>query len=170
MEKVKWPTPATRDYKDTGTVYTPIRKDGKNRMDTLGRVAANGGQLNPDWVEWLMGWPIGWSSLEPLTDLIWLSWEVDPADLEVPEPIPTPTKAMLGGYSKDENCRRGREGRKGNQSGNEMLRRVRDKYGSGTGPIPRIATNIPDRVSRLKCLGNGQVPACVAMAWQMLSE
>ena len=128
------------------------------------------GQLNPDWVEWLMGWPIGWSSLEPLTDLIWLSWEVDPADLEVPEPIPTPTKAMLGGYSKDENCRRGREGRKGNQSGNEMLRRVRDKYGSGTGPIPRIATNIPDRVSRLKCLGNGQVPACVAMAWQMLSE
>lgn len=25
-----------------------------------------GGLLNPDWVEWLMGWPIGWSALEPL--------------------------------------------------------------------------------------------------------
>ena len=25
-----------------------------------------GGQLNPDWVEWLMGWPIGWTDLKPL--------------------------------------------------------------------------------------------------------
>lgn len=25
-----------------------------------------GGTLNPDWVEWLMGWPIGWTDLEPL--------------------------------------------------------------------------------------------------------
>ncbi len=25
-----------------------------------------GGPLNPMWVEWLMGWPIGWTALEPL--------------------------------------------------------------------------------------------------------
>lgn len=25
-----------------------------------------GGRLNPPWVEWLMGWPIGWTALEPL--------------------------------------------------------------------------------------------------------
>lgn len=24
------------------------------------------GQLNPEWVEWLMGWPIGWTELGPL--------------------------------------------------------------------------------------------------------
>ena len=24
------------------------------------------GQLNPDWVEWFMGWPIGWTELKPL--------------------------------------------------------------------------------------------------------
>lgn len=24
------------------------------------------GPLNPDWIEWLMGWPIGWTALEPL--------------------------------------------------------------------------------------------------------
>jgi len=24
------------------------------------------GQLNPPWVEWLMGWPIGWTDLKPL--------------------------------------------------------------------------------------------------------
>ncbi len=29
------------------------------------------GWLNPDWVEWLMGWPIGWSSLVPLKKLRW---------------------------------------------------------------------------------------------------
>jgi hypothetical protein len=25
-----------------------------------------GGQLNPTWVEWLMGWPLGWTDLKPL--------------------------------------------------------------------------------------------------------
>jgi hypothetical protein len=25
-----------------------------------------GGKLNPTWVEWLMGWPIGWTDCEPL--------------------------------------------------------------------------------------------------------
>jgi len=28
--------------------------------------AGNGGQLNPPWVEWLMGWPIGFTDLKPL--------------------------------------------------------------------------------------------------------
>ena len=28
--------------------------------------AGTGGQLNPPWVEWLMGWPIGWTDLKPL--------------------------------------------------------------------------------------------------------
>jgi DNA (cytosine-5)-methyltransferase 1 len=26
----------------------------------------NPGQLNPTWVEWLMGWPLGWTDLKPL--------------------------------------------------------------------------------------------------------
>jgi hypothetical protein len=34
-----WPTPAARDYKDTGNLETSsIRSDGKDRTDTLGRV------------------------------------------------------------------------------------------------------------------------------------
>jgi len=167
MEKVKWPTPATRDYKDTETVYTPIRKDGKNRMDTLGRVAANGGQLNPDWVEWLMGWPIGWSSLEPLTDLIWLSWEVDPADGEASRVInSTPNRRDWKGKRRNnlENI-----SSKGIRYGTDVCQEV-EKLGPGHGPIPRVATGVKDRVNRLQALGNGQVPACVAMAWQMLSE
>jgi hypothetical protein len=26
----------------------------------------DGGKLNPNWTEWLMGWPIGWTDLKPL--------------------------------------------------------------------------------------------------------
>jgi DNA (cytosine-5)-methyltransferase 1 len=36
------------------------------------------GNLNPDWVEWLMGWPIGWSDLKPLKELRWLNISEDP--------------------------------------------------------------------------------------------
>lgn len=42
--------------------------------------AGNGGQLNPDWVEWLMGWPIGWTKLEPMQEKDWRDWSCDPAD------------------------------------------------------------------------------------------
>ena len=38
----------------------------------------NRGQLNPDWVELLMGWPKGWTSLEPMTSLgDWGHWDGD---------------------------------------------------------------------------------------------
>jgi hypothetical protein len=26
----------------------------------------NTGHLNPEWLEWFMGWPMGWTGLEPL--------------------------------------------------------------------------------------------------------
>ena len=39
------------------------------------------GQLNPDWVEWLMNWPFGWT--DPDADaLVWFAPEHDPADLD----------------------------------------------------------------------------------------
>jgi len=31
-----------------------------------GMAAGNGGKLNPEWTEWLIGVPVGWSGLEPL--------------------------------------------------------------------------------------------------------
>lgn len=36
--------------------------------------SGNGGQLNPTWVEWLMGWPIGWTDLNPLEMGKFRSW------------------------------------------------------------------------------------------------
>lgn len=51
-----WPTPLARDFKD-GTAE--VVRNGKVVKDTLGR--ALGGPPNPPWVEWLMGWPAGWT-------------------------------------------------------------------------------------------------------------
>ncbi|WP_429503079.1 hypothetical protein [Paraburkholderia youngii] len=66
----RWPTP-TAMAANTGTLASMHRKDGKNRatgrLDYAVIAAADAnGHLNPDWVEWLMGWPIGWTALEPL--------------------------------------------------------------------------------------------------------
>ena len=50
-----WPTCRVFMHKDSQT------DRGKSN---LGEVV--GGLLNPDWTEWLMGWPIGWTGLRPL--------------------------------------------------------------------------------------------------------
>ena len=46
-------------------------------VETFGEedaVAMSGGSLNPDWVSWLMGLPVGWTSLEPLSREEYLDW------------------------------------------------------------------------------------------------
>jgi hypothetical protein len=44
------------------------------------------------------------------------------------------------------------------------------KEGSWENAVPRVANNIADRVSRLKAIGNGQVPAVVRKAWEILNS
>ena len=34
-----------------------------------------GGKLNPEWVEWLMGWPMGWTGLQPLETAKFHEWQ-----------------------------------------------------------------------------------------------
>jgi hypothetical protein len=60
------PTPCNRDYKGAVKSGKRITKSGKtqNYGEQLPNVV--GGQLNPAWVEWLMGWPVGWTDLKPL--------------------------------------------------------------------------------------------------------
>lgn len=57
--KTTYPTPNTIDAKGG----TRRAQDGKKHQTQLCHVV--GGQLNPTWVEWLMGWPLGWTDLEP---------------------------------------------------------------------------------------------------------
>jgi hypothetical protein len=88
-------------------------------VETFGTdYAGRGGSLSPDWVSWLMGLPVDWTSLEPLPREEYLDWFHAQQD---------------GTWWQEE---RG---------------------------LPRVATGIKDRVSRLKCLGNGIVPASLAL-------
>jgi hypothetical protein len=66
-----WPTPAARDYRsqhaDNSESFMERQNHprGVNLVEELQRQGIRG-QLNPTWVEWLMGWPIGWTDLKPL--------------------------------------------------------------------------------------------------------
>lgn len=80
-----WPTPTSGDSKSSCSRNTSTSKanrgmsltdavmgDGGGGRNGLGR---QGTLLNPDFVEWLMGWPIGWTSLEPLPKDRMEEWE-----------------------------------------------------------------------------------------------
>ena len=55
---------------------------GKHSREMLEKIAKEdargmlGGALNPVWVEWLMGWPLGWTDLKPLEMGKFLSWQL----------------------------------------------------------------------------------------------
>jgi len=82
--KRKWPTPAARDYRSHGSVEGYKRRRKKGHQQQLpeevyfqacgGKTIPLKGQLNPEWVEWLMGWPIGWTALKPLEMDRFLTW------------------------------------------------------------------------------------------------
>jgi hypothetical protein len=59
-----WPTPRASDRdKGTRTAEGVAREAARNKAGPdLGAVA--GGALNPTWVEWLMGFPSGWTDLD----------------------------------------------------------------------------------------------------------
>ena len=76
-----WPTPTARDAKG-GYAGGRIR-NGKVSWDTLD-VAVQytdnqdklGGSLNPNWVDWLIGWPIGHTGLDALATDKFRQWQL----------------------------------------------------------------------------------------------
>jgi hypothetical protein len=40
--------------------------NSRRAAEKRGETMPGGGSLNPTWVEWLMGWPLGWTDLKPL--------------------------------------------------------------------------------------------------------
>lgn len=58
---VLYPTP--RAQTATGASHAPNRQGGAD-LQTYVSDSTAGGQLNPTWVEWLMGFPIGWTELD----------------------------------------------------------------------------------------------------------
>ena len=53
--KAQWPTPTSSEHK--------YRLRGSSQA-SKNLNALHGGKLNPTWVEWLMGFPPGWTDLE----------------------------------------------------------------------------------------------------------
>lgn len=90
-----WPTPKANDAEKRGNFDVMNPRNGLPAMvkrfttpcaDDIGHRKAKyaqggtplsmqaGGQLNPVWVELLMGWPAGWTDLEPLCEEEFYAW------------------------------------------------------------------------------------------------
>jgi len=63
-----WPTPTAHNAKETNA-------PSESQRNTPTLAAQAGGMLNPTWVEWLMGWPLGWTDLKPLAMDKYLLWQ-----------------------------------------------------------------------------------------------
>ena len=253
-----WPTPSCFDAIMCGKGH-PTRT---GTQTTLAQNMGVGGQLNPDWVEWLMNWPVSWSSLTPLSHEHFNEWlartkagatriqaDILPRMRNQGQPAQAPQGPGQAEQHAGEHCdtvpsmpREGtrEEGRLGEgkcsasplsdmrssvqieqdakrqgvqrclQGGNgqavgseamgwteqgEAMHELRKDIHIHTtasndmqpvvrehsGPpepwwsaepvgVPRVATGIPKRADRLKCIGNGQVPEAAALAWRTLYE
>lgn len=53
-------TPTARDWKSGKASQATMDRNSRPLSEQIG------GSLNPTWVEWLMGWPLGWTDLQPL--------------------------------------------------------------------------------------------------------
>ena len=78
VKLAEFPTPCASDSKDRGGMYNPaiqmrVEKGKQIQLSMVARYKA-GGSLNPDWVEWLMNWPTGWTSLEPMSRDVFNKW------------------------------------------------------------------------------------------------
>lgn len=65
-----WATACSRDYRSPGR--SRLERTGGKQGECLSQQV--GGQLNPAWVEWLMGWPIAWTESAPLATARFRSW------------------------------------------------------------------------------------------------
>jgi hypothetical protein len=63
-----WPTPTAHNAKETNA-------PSESQRNTPTLAAQAGGSLNPTWVEWLMGWPLGWTDLKRLEMDKYQQWQ-----------------------------------------------------------------------------------------------
>jgi len=70
-----WPTPSANEDA-AGTPSGKMQRMLGNCEEVRGKTKEEWaiGTLNPTWVEWLMGWPIGWTDLNPLETARFHKW------------------------------------------------------------------------------------------------
>jgi hypothetical protein len=79
----RFPTPQASDNRDRGNLSsgTVQRRMEKGKQISLSQsVSESSGALNPTWVEWLMGWPLGWTDLKPLEMDKFQQWQQQHGD------------------------------------------------------------------------------------------
>ena len=67
-----WPTPRTTGLDGGSGERFP---NPESVVAVREGEASVGGSLNPTWVEWLMGWPLGWTDLRPLGTDKFRQWQ-----------------------------------------------------------------------------------------------
>lgn len=61
-----WPTPTAMNSSGGAALCKWGGAGARKKMRTMVTPEEMNGPLNPEWVEWLMGWPTGWTGLKPL--------------------------------------------------------------------------------------------------------
>ena len=74
-----WHTPTVQDSGNNGAISQINRHGPALNVEVKVRDAEQpvNSALNPDWVEWLMGLPKGWTSLEPMDPDAFEEWATD---------------------------------------------------------------------------------------------
>lgn len=82
-----FPTPTKSDGSG-GPGVTPKREGGKNLRTVIGEEEGNG-RLNPAWVEWMLGLPIGWTDPKLRNQQLGMieSWHREPYPLLFPRTV-----------------------------------------------------------------------------------
>lgn len=62
----KWPTPTAVTDSGGAALCKWGGSRSREKLRTMVTPEELNGALNPTWVEWLMGWPLGWTDLRPL--------------------------------------------------------------------------------------------------------
>lgn len=75
-----WPTETATAYKGWSPNHNRASSDDRLDYSVEREIFQHGQQtppkrLNPDWVEWLMGWPIGHTELKPLATAKYQEWQ-----------------------------------------------------------------------------------------------
>lgn len=96
VDQVKnWPTPAARDSKGSNSAKHLSTGHHINQLANKVKLNKTEGQLNADWVELLMGLPIGWTDIDVANEDIesWTGW---PAAINVEQYAYEPPRVIVG--------------------------------------------------------------------------
>ena len=168
-----WPTPAARDWKDSGDLQKLADSTHQAcvpkmvaRLELKNNVGKKG-SLNADWVELLMGLPIGWTNLDKQNKELseQQGW---PAPMGAGENWVTPqanasTQGMEGLLA--------REKRNGMHATRNLTAQIEvSQNGQYSYEPPRVIEGQKNRAKRLKCLGNGCCPLQVYPIFKAIVE